>query len=140
MEIWSLARYKKIAIKKINTIKYENLPLIKNVNIKTHNLNSSKKQPDIKFVSSRTTSQNGSTHLINDVDNEKIYYGRVSDELLRYKFIRDFSKRAGFDLKTGTKRIDWLRHQFKSTSLFTGEKSPEEWCTNRYGWKCYTGW
>ena len=29
-------------------------------------------------------------HLINDVDNEKIYYGRVSDELLRYKFIRDF--------------------------------------------------
>ena len=29
-------------------------------------------------------------HLINDVDNEKIYYGRVADELLRYKFIRDF--------------------------------------------------
>ena len=51
-----------------------------------------------------------------------------ADELVfANKFIRDFSGRAGFDLKPGTKRIDWLRHQFKSTALFTGEKSPEEY-------------
>ena len=47
-------------------------------------------------------------HLINKVDNEKIYYGRLADELLRYKFIRDFLlkpqvylslKKIGYNLK-----------------------------------------
>ena len=56
-----------IKIKKKDVTRVEEIPFLPVNFFKTHNLNSSKKQPDIKFVSSRTTSKNGSTHLINDV-------------------------------------------------------------------------
>ena len=62
----SYCNFIKIRKKDINRV--EEIPFLPINFFKTHNINSSKKQPDIKFVSSRTTSQNGSTHLINDID------------------------------------------------------------------------
>ena len=50
------------------------------------------------------------------------------DELVfANKFIRDFAERIGFELIPGTKRIDWLRHQFRETAIYTKEKSAEEY-------------
>ena len=63
-----------IKIKKKDVTRVDEIPFLPINFFRTHNLNSSKKQPDIKFVSSRTTSQNGSTHLINDID---IYIKKV---------------------------------------------------------------
>ena len=79
-----------IKIKKKDVSKVDEIPFLPINFFRTHNLNSSKKQPDIKFVSSRTTSQNGSTHFINDVDiyirsfekGFEYFYGDIEDYVI----------------------------------------------------------
>ena len=79
-----------INIKKKDVNRVEEIPFLPVNFFKTHNLNSSKKKPDIKFISSRTTSQNGSTHFINDVDiyiksfekGFEYFYGNIEDYVI----------------------------------------------------------
>ena len=79
-----------IKIKKKDVSRVDEIPFLPVNFFKTHNLNSSKKKPDIKFVSSRTTSQNGSTHLINDIDiyirsfekGFEYFYGNIEDYVI----------------------------------------------------------
>ena len=76
-----------------------------------------KQQNDLDRIK-RAVDTSGSAMMLWNNEDELVFAN---------KFIRDFSKRIGFELVPGTKRIDWLRHQFRETAIYTKEKSAEEY-------------